>query len=249
MGAEVFETAHHSDSRAPGVVIATGGYPGNLDMRREHSRKPTVDRTLGVASNVGEGIRLGPLSAGARLDHNANDTGFYVPVSVYSDEAGPAGTVGTLHARSPQTWLHCGRQGRKQIHQRGGVLPCVDPWHVRRRCDPGLPDRRRGSREEDGIGVILPGLARSLRRYEKAGYLFSGQTLAELASKIGVDPNGLERSVARATTASRQPASMRISGKGSSRVQHVQGRPDTYTKRLSWTYRARALLRCQADAG
>jgi len=47
-----------------------------------------------------------------------------------------------------------------------------------------------------GIGLILPGQF-SLRRYEKAGYLFSGRTLSELAGRIGVDSHGLERSVAR----------------------------------------------------
>jgi succinate dehydrogenase/fumarate reductase flavoprotein subunit len=47
-----------------------------------------------------------------------------------------------------------------------------------------------------GIGVILPG-SRALARYQKAGYLFSGQTLGELARKIGVDPVGLESSVER----------------------------------------------------
>jgi len=82
-GAEVIRDGRTIRIRSRrGVVIATGGYTGNLDMRREHSRKPTVELALGLASNVGEGIRLA-LSAGGRLDHNANDTGFYVPVSVY----------------------------------------------------------------------------------------------------------------------------------------------------------------------
>src|SRR6266404_2370818 len=70
-----------------GVVIATGGYPGSLEMRREHSRKPTVELGLGLASNVGEGIRLGQ-SAGGRLDRNSEDTGFYVPLSVLSNSEG-----------------------------------------------------------------------------------------------------------------------------------------------------------------
>jgi succinate dehydrogenase/fumarate reductase flavoprotein subunit len=50
-----------------------------------------------------------------------------------------------------------------------------------------------------GVGVVLPGSgSRSLRRLEKAGYLQSGRTLHELARKIGVDPQGLERTVKRA---------------------------------------------------
>src|SRR5260370_14645740 len=70
-----------------GVVIATGGYPGSLDMRREHSRKPTVELGLGLASNVGEGINLGQ-SAGGRLDRNSEATGFYLPLYVTSNNEG-----------------------------------------------------------------------------------------------------------------------------------------------------------------
>src|SRR5579864_6271012 len=69
------------------VIIATGGYTGSQEMRQEHSRKPTVELGLGLPGNVGEGIRPG-LSAGGRLDHNSEDTGFYVPMSVFSNETG-----------------------------------------------------------------------------------------------------------------------------------------------------------------
>ncbi|WP_253190132.1 FAD-binding protein [Paraburkholderia phenazinium] len=55
-----------------GVVIATGGYPGNSDMCREHSRAPIANLTLGLAGNVGERSGLG-LSTGGQLDHNSSD--------------------------------------------------------------------------------------------------------------------------------------------------------------------------------
>jgi hypothetical protein len=73
-----------------------------------------------------------------------------------------------------------------------------------------------------GVGLILPG--QSLQRYEKAGYLFSGQTLGALAGKIGVDAHGLERSVARnnrfATTGIDEDF-----GKGSSAYNTYKGDP------------------------
>jgi succinate dehydrogenase/fumarate reductase flavoprotein subunit len=74
-----------------------------------------------------------------------------------------------------------------------------------------------------GIGTILPG-SLSLRRYEKAGYLYSGRSLAELAGKIGVDPSGLERSVAR----NNQFAATGVDtdfGKGSSAYNIYKGDP------------------------
>jgi succinate dehydrogenase/fumarate reductase flavoprotein subunit len=177
-----------------GVVIATGGYPGSLDMRREHSRKPTVELSLGLASNAGEGIHLGQ-SAGGRLDRNSEDTGFYVPVSEFSNGKGAKVLWGHFMLDRPKPgFIAVGKDGNRFTNEaasyhaftlgmfNAGAIPAcliADASAVRRY----------------GIGLILPG--QSLRRYEKAGYLFSGRTLSELADKIGVDSDGLERSVAR----------------------------------------------------
>jgi succinate dehydrogenase/fumarate reductase flavoprotein subunit len=177
-----------------GVVIATGGYPGSLDMRREHSRKPTVELSLGLASNAGEGIHLGQ-SAGGRLDRNSEDTGFYVPVSEFSNGKGAKVLWGHFMLDRPKPgFIAVGKDGNRFTNEaasyhaftlgmfNAGAIPAfliADASAVRRY----------------GIGLILPG--QSLRRYEKAGYLFSGRTLSELADKIGVDADALERSVAR----------------------------------------------------
>jgi succinate dehydrogenase/fumarate reductase flavoprotein subunit len=177
-----------------GVVIATGGYPGSLDMRREHSRKPTIELSLGLASNAGEGIHLGQ-AAGGRLDRNSEDTGFYVPVSEFSNGKGAKVLWGHFMLDRPKPgFIAVGKDGNRFTNEAAsyhaftlgmfntGAIPAfliADASAVRRY----------------GIGLILPG--QSLRRYEKAGYLFSGRTLSELADKTGVDADGLERSVAR----------------------------------------------------
>ena len=73
------------------------------------------------------------------------------------------------------------------------------------------------------VDADLPG-SLSLKRYEKAGYLFSGRTLAELAAKIGDERNGLERSVAR----NNQFAATGVDadfGKGSSAYNIYKGDP------------------------
>src|SRR5258707_1237327 len=54
------------------------------------------------------------------------------------------------------------------------------------------------STKKYGVGLILPGSgSKTLKRFEKSGYLYSGGTLQELAGKIGVNPAGLERTVKR----------------------------------------------------
>ncbi len=177
-----------------GVVIATGGYPGSLDMRREHSRRPTVELSLGLASNAGEGIHLGQ-SAGGRLDRNSEDTGFYVPLSVLSNSEGEKVLWGHFMLDRPKPgFIAVGKDGNRFTNEAASyhafTLGMFNAGAI-----PAFLIADARTVKKYGIGLILP--TQSLRRYEKAGYLFSGRTLRELAGKTGVDSDGLERSVAR----------------------------------------------------
>jgi succinate dehydrogenase/fumarate reductase flavoprotein subunit len=178
-----------------GAIIATGGYPGNLTMRQEHSREPTVELTLGLESNVGDGIRLG-LSAGGQLDRNSNDTGYYVPVSVFMDEAGRRTLWGHFMLDRPKPgFIAVGRDGNRFTNEAASyhafTLGMFNAGVV-----PAFLVADAQAVKKYGIGIILPG-ARSLKRYEKQGYLYSGRTLAELADKAGIDADKLAVSVAR----------------------------------------------------
>lgn len=196
VGAEVVRDGRTIRIRArKGVVIATGGYPGSREMRKEHSRKPTVELGLGLPSNIGEGIRLG-LSAGGRIDQNSEDTGFYVPMSVLSNEKGDEVLWGHFMLDRPKPgFIAVGKDGNRFTNEAASyhafTLGMFDAGAI-----PAYLIADAVTVKRYGIGVILPG-SLSLRRYVKAGYLFSGRTLAELAGKLGVDASGLERSVGR----------------------------------------------------
>jgi succinate dehydrogenase/fumarate reductase flavoprotein subunit len=223
IGAEVTRDGHTLRIRARrGVVIATGGYPGNQEMRQEHSRKPTVGLTLGLPGNVGEGIRLG-ISAGGRLDHNAEDTGYYVPMSEFSNEAGDKVLWGHFMLDRPKPgFIAVGKDGNRFTNEAASyhafTLGMFEADAI-----PAYLIADAVAVKKYGIGVILPG-SLSLRRYEKAGYLFSGRTLAELAGKIGVDPSGLERSVTRNNQFAATGVDIDF-GKGSSAYNIYKGDP------------------------
>jgi hypothetical protein len=200
VGAEVSREGKRLRVKARrGVVIATGGYPGNLEMRLENSRKPTVtvERTLGLLSNAGEGIGLGQ-SAGGRLDHNSEDTGYYVAMS----ELQAPGKQKVLWAhfmldRPMPGFIAVGKDGNRFTNEAASyhsfTLGMFNAGAI-----PAFLIADAASIKKYGVGLILPGSgARALRRFEKSGYLSSGGTLRELAGKIGVDPAGLERTVKR----------------------------------------------------
>ncbi|WP_269501286.1 FAD-binding protein [Burkholderia sp. IMCC1007] len=223
IGAEVTRDGRTVRVRARrGVVIATGGYPGNLAMRREHSRQPTVELGLGLPSNIGEGIQLGE-SAGGRIDHNSRDTGYYVPVSAYSRRGGGMELWGHFMLDRPKPgFIAVGKDGKRFTNEAASyhdfTLGMFEAGAI-----PAYLIADAAAIKKYGIGVILPG-SMSLRRYEKAGYLFSGRTLGELAGNIGVDPTGLERTVAR----NNRFASSGIDedfGKGSSAYNIYKGDP------------------------
>ncbi|SKC85430.1 Succinate dehydrogenase/fumarate reductase, flavoprotein subunit [Burkholderia sp. YR290] len=222
-GAEVVRDGQTIRVRARrGIVIATGGYPGNLAMRREHSRQPTVELGLGLPSNVGEGLHLGE-SVGGRLDHNAQDTGYYVPMSVYPDDAGNVQLWGHFMLDRPKPgFIAVGKDGNRFTNEAASyhafTLGMFEAGAI-----PAYLIADAATVKKYGIGVILPG-SLSLRRYEKSGYLSSGAMLAELAGKIGVDVNGLQRSVER----NNQFAKTGIDedfGKGSSAYNVYKGDP------------------------
>ncbi|MFP3549977.1 FAD-binding protein [Paraburkholderia sp. SIMBA_049] len=222
-GAEVVRDGQTIRVRARrGIVIATGGYPGNLAMRREHSRQPTVELGLGLPSNVGEGLHLGE-SVGGRLDHNAQDTGYYVPMSVYPDDAGNMQLWGHFMLDRPKPgFIAVGKDGNRFTNEAASyhafTLGMFEAGAI-----PAYLIADAATVKKYGIGVILPG-SLSLRRYEKSGYLSSGATLAELAGKIGVDVNGLQRSVERNNQFARTGIDEDF-GKGSSAYNVYKGDP------------------------
>ncbi|KXU88191.1 FAD-binding protein, partial [Caballeronia megalochromosomata] len=223
IGAEVARDGRTIRVRARrGVVIATGGYPGNQAMRREHSRQPTVELGLGLPSNIGEGLRLGE-SVGGRLDHNARDTGFYVPMSIYPDKAGNMQLWGHFMLDRPKPgFIAVGKDGNRFTNEAASyhafTLGMFEAGAI-----PAYLIADAATVKKYGIGMILPG-SLSLRRHEKSGYLFRGRTLAELAGKIGVDAKGLERSVERNNRFSKTGIDEDF-GKGSSAYNVYKGDP------------------------
>ena len=196
VGAEVTRNGTRTIVRARrGVIIATGGYPANRHLRRQHSRKPVVERSISLADNVGDGIALAT-AVGGRLDHNALDTGYYVPVS----EVPAAG-------KEPTLWGHWGldraKPGFIAVDQHGERFANeAASYHefALRMFETRTPEcwliADAAAAKKYGIGAVNPG-GMGLTKFVRNGYLQRGATMAELAKRIGVDPSRLKASVVR----------------------------------------------------
>ena len=176
-----------------GVVLAAGGFERNDEMRRRYQRPPIgTEWTTGAAGNTGDAILAGQ-DAGAALD--LMDDAWWGPSIPL-----PSGPYFCLAERSLPGCLLVNRAGQRFVNE---AAPYVDTVHAmyegHRTATPHIPcwlifDQRYKSTYVFAgrpPGRPLP------RRWYEAGAVYRAPTLAGLAGKIGVDPEGLDKTVAR----------------------------------------------------
>ncbi|WP_407193256.1 FAD-dependent oxidoreductase [Bradyrhizobium sp. STM 3566] len=190
-GSEVRVRASH------GVILATGGFARNAQLRAELSGPHQHDNTLVHPDVIGEGIELAK-RVGAAVDKDVASAGFWTPVSILK--------MGNISQVVPYGWLDRGRpgviavapNGRRFVNESNSyhdicLAMFANGYPADKRfyfvCDSDFVRRR-------GLGHLLPWpWTISIRRYVRLGYVKVGRTIAELAREIGLDPVGLARTI------------------------------------------------------
>ena len=173
-----------------GVVLASGGFEHNAEMRAEHGVPGAVSGAMGPESNCGLAIRAG-IDAGAATD--LMDQAWWAPGIVHPDGTTSfslwftGGIFVDAHGeRFVNESLPYDRLGRDVIDaQRSGRVG-ETYWMVHDDRDGALPPVR---------STTLP-LAPA-EEYVAAGLWHTADTLAGLAARIGVPADALEATVAR----------------------------------------------------
>lgn len=182
-----------------GVVLATGGFPGNWTLRAE--LMPGLDglRSYAFEDSRGDGLEIAR-RIGAAVDKAQAGPAFWTPVSVlkrpdgeewlwahHSLDRGRPGVIAVNAAGrrfvNEADSYHDFVEGMLRSHRE---VPTIPAWLI---CD--RPTLRRY-----GLGMVKP-LWQRLGPWLAAGYLFKGDTLEALAQRIGVDPRGLADTVER----------------------------------------------------
>jgi len=176
-----------------GVLIATGGFERNEEMRRRYQREPAGPQwTTGAPGNTGDGIRAG-LEAGAAV--GLMDDAWWGPSIPL-----PSGPYFCLAERSLPGCLLVNGAGQRFVNE---SAPYVDAVHAMYDGDtpenPHIPawlvfDQRY--RDRYLFAGRPPGRALP-RRWYAAGAVVRADDLAGLAREMGVDAAGLVKTVTR----------------------------------------------------
>ena len=176
-----------------GVLIATGGFERNAEMRAEYQRQPIgTDWTVGSPGNTGDGIVAGQ-QAGAGLD--LMDDAWWGPSLPLT-----GGPYFCLAERSLPGCIMVNAAGERFVNEAAPYVDAVHAMYDRHTDDkPHIPawlitdQRYRNSYVFAGLPPRRP----LPKRWYKAGTVFRAATLAELASQTGIAADGLEQTVQR----------------------------------------------------
>jgi succinate dehydrogenase/fumarate reductase flavoprotein subunit len=206
-----------------GVVLAAGGFAHDAKRRATTFPAPGQHWTLAVPSASGDGVRLGE-SAGGRVDDTLAAPGAWCPVSLVPYADGTVGRFPHIIERGKPGIIGVLANGRRFCNEGNGyhdyvaaLLAAVPPerevasWLV---CT-------RGFQRKYGLGISRPAPL-PVAPFIRSGYLRTGRTIGELARNCGIDPEGLERTMAEYNVHARNGEDPAF-GRGSTLYNRYQG--------------------------
>ncbi|MEV0071005.1 MULTISPECIES: FAD-binding protein [unclassified Amycolatopsis] len=184
-----------------GVVLAGGGFPADPELRARHLPRPTPQFTPAAEGATGDTIALAQAVGGA-LGEPRDDNAWWFPSSIGRRRDGSTAVFPHIWDRAKPGIIAVNAAGRRFVDESVSYHRFTRAMYNSHQSMPTIPawlvlDSRTLSRY--GLGMIRPHAPKTvLRRHTAAGYLHTAPTVRELATMIGVDPDGLERTVAAA---------------------------------------------------
>jgi succinate dehydrogenase/fumarate reductase flavoprotein subunit len=181
-----------------GVVLACGGFPHDAARQaRLFAHSPTRHFSAAPAGNRGDGLRLGEQAGGVVAEDLAHAAA-WAPVSLVPRADGGVTHFPHLAERGKPGLIAVTADGRRFVNEAGsyhdvmrGLFAALPPgaaaaaWLI---CDHAFQRRY-------GLGAARPFPFRN-RRLLRQGYLRRAGSLRALALACGIDPGGLEATVA-----------------------------------------------------
>jgi len=188
-----------------GVVLAAGGFPQDPARRAAMFPANEDHRTMATETDTGDGLRMGE-AVGGEVDQTLAAPGAWCPVSLVPYPDGTTGRFPHIIERNKPGIIGVLANGQRFCNEGRGyhdyvadMLRAVPPgqevtsWLI---CTHDFQRRY-------GLGIARP-TPLPVGPYIKSGYLKTGRTIRELAQACGIDPTGLERTVADYNTHARR---------------------------------------------
>ena len=209
-----------------GVVLACGGFPHDVERRKQlfpHAPTGKEHYSPSPASNTGDGLKLAE-AVGGYVDGTIPHAAAWVPASVTTRSDGSKGVMPHFIDRAKPGVIAVTPKGVRFANEGNSyhdfvqamVAACrgekeVSAWLL---CD-------HKALRAYGLGCVAPAPL-PIGRHLRSGYLQSGNTVAELAARIGVEPSVLEATVSAFNDTARRGEDPAF-GKGSKAYNRYQG--------------------------
>ena len=209
-----------------GVVLACGGFPHDVERRKQlfpHAPTGKEHYSPSPASNTGDGLKLAE-AVGGYVDGTIPHAAAWVPASVTTRADGSKGVMPHFIDRAKPGVIAVTPKGVRFANEGNSyhdfvqamVAACqgekeVSAWLL---CD-------HKALRAYGLGCVAPAPL-PIGRHLRSGYLQTGNTVAELAARIGVKPSVLEATVSAFNDTARRGEDPAF-GKGSKAYNRYQG--------------------------
>lgn len=207
-----------------GVILAAGGYPHDRERRASSFTADSHHVTVAAPSATGDGLRLGE-QAGGSVETGLAAPGAWCPVSVVPHPDGSTGHFPHIIERGKPGIIGVLRNGRRFCNEGLGYHD-----YVRALLEASGEDKpeswlvcTRAFQRRYGLGIARPSPL-PIGYWLRSGYIRTGDSPAELARACGIDPDGLEATLAeynRYAAKGEDPAF----GRGTTAYMRLQGDP------------------------
>jgi len=221
VGAILERDGHQVRLRArKGVVLACGGFPQDAE-RKQRLFRHQAHFSPAPPGNTGDGLRLAQ-DVGGKLDESLPNAAAWVPVSRVPRHDGSFGLFPHFIDRAKPGVIAVTKDGGRFVNEGNSYHDFVQALLNAGETHAWLVTDHRAIRAY-GLGFVKP-RPLPLGPHLKSGYLLSGDTIAELAEKAGINAK-LEQTVA-AYNDNAQMGTDPIFLKGSNAYNRFYGDPD-----------------------
>jgi 3-oxosteroid 1-dehydrogenase len=204
-----------------GVLLGTGGFERNEEMRQRYQRAPIgIEWTVGSPGNTGDGLLAGEAAGGVLELMDDAWWGPSIPLT--------GGPIFCLAERSLPGSIFVNAAGERFVNEAAPYVDAVHAMYDKHTDDnPHIPcwmisDQRYRNRY---VFTGMPPRKPLPRRWYKSGAVAKADTLAELAALIGVSADGLAKTVQKFNDFARAGKDTDF-GRGDSAYDHYYGDPN-----------------------